>query len=61
MARFHCPKPDINVKTKRCPFDTNFRHQMIEHASKVHGAIFSDQTVTEVNYKRRSKISSAVN
>ena len=60
VARFHCPKTDPNDPEKKCTFDTNFRHEMIKHASKVHGAIYTKQTVSEVNYKRRSKIHSTV-
>lgn len=61
MARFHCPKDDPNDPTKKCPYMTNFRFEMINHASKIHGAIYTKQTVNEVNYKKRTKIESSVN
>jgi len=61
VARFHCPKDDSKDPTKKCSFQTNFKFQMIEHASKIHGAIYSKQTVSEVNYKKRTKIQPSVN
>lgn len=58
MARFHCPKTDPNNPKKKCDYQTNFKFEMMEHASTEHGAIFSEHTIHEVKYKRRNKISS---
>lgn len=60
MARFHCPKKDKDDPKKKCSYQTNFKAEMIEHATSVHGAIFSKQTIKEVKYKRRNKIQSTV-